>query len=150
MAAAAAIALTVAGGCSAHHTESATTRPAGSRPTSTSASHAEPSEKFCGDLESFEASVNTYTDEVTLGAVVKAPSDLKKIRKDVADAISLGDGLQDSVPTDIAEDLRTVLSALKESRHHLTPSGSRHDTMAPVISKKFQRADNALENYSCY
>ncbi|HZE30932.1 MAG TPA: hypothetical protein VE198_05770 [Actinoallomurus sp.] len=75
--------------------------------------------------------------------------DFKDLRKRAALIAHMGEEMRASAPSDIAEEFRTVLGAVKTSARKLKTGSSVRDVVDLLYGKRNQSALEAVDKYTC-
>jgi hypothetical protein len=117
-------------------------------PTATASPRRTTASAFCLDLTTFQVGVTVFRGEVGK-AIERQPLDFKDLRKKAAIIAHMGEEMRASAPPDIAEQFRTVLSAVKTSASKLKTGSSVRDVVDPLYGKRYQPAFDAVDKYKC-
>jgi hypothetical protein len=103
---------------------------------------------FCLDLTTFQVGLTVFRGDV--GKAIRGqPLDFEDLRKRAALISHMGEEMRASAPSDIAEEFRTVLSAVKTSASKLKTGSSVRDVVDPLYGKRNQPAFDAVDKYTC-
>jgi hypothetical protein len=142
-----ALAAFVMAGCSGTDTARPSSTPR-TPPTATVSPSRTTASAFCLDLTTFQVGLTVFRGDV--GKAIEGQRlDFKDLRKRAALIAHTGEEMRASAPSDIAEEFRTVLGAVKTSASKLKAGSSVRDVVDPLYGKRNQSAFDAVDKYTC-